>query len=74
MMKIEFKDYYKNATTYYGIVDDKFRFYVPVEYKSDIGIYDIQDIVWLKKKPKSINKAEKRIKELVQKFHEREEE
>ena len=54
-MKIEFKDYYKNTTSYYGIVDDKYRFYVPVEYKSDIGIYEIQDIEWLKKKPKSIS-------------------
>jgi len=74
MMKIEFKDYFLNTTSYFGIVDDKYRFFVPVEYKSNVGNYEIQDIVWLKKKPKSINKAEKRIKELVQKFHEREEE
>ena len=74
MMKIEFKDYFLNTTSYFGIVDDKYRFYVPVEYKSDIGIYEIQDIEWLKKKPKSIKKAEKRIRELVQKFHENEEE
>mgnify|MGYP003652959439 CR=1 FL=1 len=63
MMKIEFKDYFLNTTSYFGIVDDKYRFYVPVEY-----------IEWLKKKPKSIKKAEKRIRELVQKFHENEEE
>ena len=74
MMKIEFKDYFLNTTSYFGIVDDKYRFFVPVEYKSNVGNYEIQDIVWLKKKPKSNNKAEKRIKELVQKFHEREEE
>lgn len=73
-MKIEFKDFYTDTTYYYGIVDGKYRFSVPVEYKSNIGNYDIQDVVWLKKKPKSIDKAEKRIKELVQKFHEREEE
>ena len=74
MMKIEFKDYFLNTTSYFGIVDDKYRFFVPVEYKSNVGNYEIQDIVWLKKKPKSIEKAEKRIRELVQKFHEREEE
>ena len=36
------------------------------------GTYKIKEVVWLKKKPKRFMKAEKRIKVMVQKFHERE--
>ena len=72
MMKIEFKEYYTATTCYFGIVNDKHRFYITEKYVSTKGTYKIKEVVWLKKKPKRFMKAEKRIKVMVQKFHERE--
>ena len=72
MMKIKFKEYYTATTCYFGIVNDKHRFYITEKYVSTKGTYKIKEVVWLKKKPKRFMKAEKRIKVMVQKFHERE--
>ena len=70
-MKIEFKEYYTATTCYFGTVNDRHKFFVSVEYMSTEGTYEIKEVVWMESKPKRFRKSEKRIKAMVQKFHER---
>tara|TARA_Y100000310_G_scaffold261913_1_gene271447 strand:+ start:384 stop:638 length:255 start_codon:yes stop_codon:yes gene_type:complete len=82
MTHIQMEDDYYQTTFYYGTLDEEYDFTVSVVYNSltGTGNYDIDKIIWtdgeaLEPNEKTKRKAEKKIKDLVQKwlFEKREE-
>ena len=45
-MNIHFDDDYAQTTYYYGIVDDKYKFTVNVDYNSNLGTYTVEETVY----------------------------
>jgi len=80
MTHIQMEDDYCQTTFYHGTLDEEYDFTVATIYDSSTGGYVIADIEWssgeaLEPNEKTKRKAEKKIKDLVQKwlFEKREE-
>ena len=68
-MNIHFDDDYAQTTYYYGIVDDKYKFTVNVDYNSNLGTYTVEEIIWPEEEPPKKGKAIKRIMNMVYNWH-----
>ena len=68
-MKIYFDDDYTETTYYNGVVDDKYKFTVNVDYNSALGTYVVEEIIWPEEEPPKRDKAVKRIMDIVYKWH-----
>ena len=68
-MNIHFDDGYAQTTFYYGVVDDKYKFSVNVDYNSTLHQYTVEEIVWDDESPPKLDKAVKRIMDTVFKWH-----
>ena len=68
-MNIHFDDDYAQTTFYYGTVDDEFKFSVNVDYNSALHQYTVEEIVWDDESPPKLDKAVKRIMDMVYKWH-----
>ena len=68
-MNIHFDDDYTQSTFYYGTVDDEFKFSVNVDYNSALHQYTVEEIVWDDESPPKLDKAVKRIMDMVYKWH-----
>ena len=68
-MNIHFDDDYNQSTFYYGTVDDEYRFSVCIEYNSSLDQYTVEEIVWDDKSPPKLNKAVKRIMDIIHSWH-----
>ena len=68
-MNIHFDDDYTESTFYYGTVDDEFKFSVNVDYNSALHQYTVEEIVWDDESPPKLDKAVKRIMDMVYSWH-----
>ena len=68
-MNISFDDDYTQSTFYYGTVDDEFKFSVNVDYNSTLHQYTVEEIVWDDESPPKLDKAVKRIMDMVYSWH-----
>ena len=68
-MNIHFDDDYAQTTFYYGTVDDEFKFSVNVDYNSALHQYTVEEIVWDDESPPKLDKAVKRIMDMVYSWH-----
>ena len=68
-MNIHFEDDYTQSTLYYGIVDDEYKFSVNVDYNSALKSFTIEEIVWEDESPPKLDKAVKRIMDIVYNWH-----
>ena len=68
-MNISFDDDYTQSTFYYGTVDDEFKFSVNVDYNSALHQYTVEEIVWDDESPPKLDKAVKRIMDMVYSWH-----
>ena len=75
-MQIEFESDYNETTYYFGTLklpertdNGEYRFTVEVIYFSNLGKWTIDVITWENTPPIRMDKAEKRIKEMVNSWH-----
>ena len=68
-MNIHFDEDYTQTTLYYGVVDDEYKFSINVDYNSALKSFTIEEIVWEDESPPKLDKAVKRIMDIVYKWH-----
>ena len=68
-MRIRFDDDYTQTTFYYGMVEEEYKFSVCIEYNSHLDQYTVEEIVWDDEAPPKLDKAIKRIMDIVYKWH-----
>ena len=70
-MNIEFNDYY-TSSTYYGGTAEGYKFITEVTYSGLENKWAVLETRWLFGSPEDKDRAEKRIKELVKEFFQKE--
>ena len=68
-MNIHFDEDYTQTTLYYGVVDDEYKFSINVDYNSALNAYTVEEVVWEDESPPKLDKAVKRIMDIVYKWH-----
>ena len=68
-MNIHFEDDYTESTYYYGIVDDKYKFSVNIEYNSHLNTHTVEEIIWDDESPPKLDKAVKRIMDIIRNWY-----
>ena len=68
-MNIHFDEDYTQSTLYYGTVDDEYKFSVNVDYNSALDQHTVEEVVWENESPPKLDKAVKRIMDIVYKWH-----